>query len=83
MNICAFSPQFTCIALVELNRKREEVSRKCFCSCSVSVGYQPKTGFLQSQIKRLPMLYDDEYMDERPPICDSSDNTSLEELAMP
>lgn len=46
-------------------------------------GYQPKTGFLQSQIKRLPMLYDDEYMDERPPICDTSDNTSLEELAMP
>jgi len=54
-------------------------------------GYQPKTGFLQSQIKRLPMLYDDEYMNDdlrnRPAHVDSSNNTSnnssLEELAMP
>ncbi|CAH3040637.1 unnamed protein product [Porites lobata] len=44
--------------------------------------YHPKTGFLQSQIKRLPMLYDDEFMNERS-TCEASDNCSLEELAMP
>ena len=46
------------------------------------LAYHPKTGFLQSQIKRLPMLYDDEFMNERS-TSEASDNCSLEELAMP
>lgn len=54
-------------------------------------GYQPKEGFLQSQIKRLPMLYDNEYMNDGlrkrcVGVGDTSDNianNSLEELAMP
>jgi len=52
-------------------------------------GYEPKPGFLQSQLKRLPMLYDEEYMGndlERDPALDRNDNTdcvALEELAMP
>lgn len=53
-------------------------------------GYQPKTGFLQTQIKRLPMLYDEEYRkaDQTEAFSESVNNTpgsnsSLEELAMP
>ncbi|KAL9952035.1 hypothetical protein ACROYT_G039235 [Oculina patagonica] len=56
-------------------------------------GYQPKTGFLQSQIKRLPMLYDEEYtkIDDQTErstatYCENINKTattSLEELAMP
>ncbi|KAK2553867.1 L-asparaginase [Acropora cervicornis] len=41
-------------------------------------GYEPKPGFLQSQLKRLPMLYDEEYMGndlEREPALDRNDNT--------
>ena len=60
----------------------------------VLIGYQPKTGFLQTQIKRLPMLYDEEYrkVDQtersKDTCCEDvnntpSSNTSLEELAMP
>lgn len=59
----------------------------------MDAGYQPKTGFLQSQIKRLPMLYDDEYMDNSSkgsPALDKSNKTAdktecstVEELAMP
>lgn len=53
------------------------------------LGYEPKPGFLQSQLKRLPMLYDEEYMGndlESGPALDINDNTdcvALEELAMP
>lgn len=57
-------------------------------------GYQPKTGFLQTQIKRLPMLYDEEYskIDQtersKATCCENvsdtpGSNSSLEELAMP
>ena len=56
----------------------------------VLIGYQPKTGFLQTQIKRLPMLYDEEYRkaDQTETGRDNVNNTagsnsSLEELAMP
>lgn len=65
----------------------------CSFNC-VFIGYQPKTGFLQTQIKRLPMLYDEEYtkvdQTERSiATCCENDNdipgsnSSLEELAMP
>ena len=57
------------------------------------LGYQPKTGFLQSQIKRLPMLYDEDYtkVDDQTvrsvaTCCENinnASNNSLEELAMP
>ncbi|XP_022788058.1 L-asparaginase-like [Stylophora pistillata] len=47
-------------------------------------GYQPKSGHLQSQIKRLPMLYDVEYAKIEPKESVTSFGTSaLEELAMP
>lgn len=52
-------------------------------------GYEPKPGFLQSQLKRLPMLYDEDYMGNdlgRDPALERNDNTdcvALEELAMP
>jgi hypothetical protein len=53
-------------------------------------GYQPKVGFLQKQIKRLPMLYDEEYFKTHPStrpadhVNDDGSSTSvLEELPMP
>lgn len=53
-------------------------------------GYQPKSGHLQSQIKRLPLFYDVEYAKIEPKesvtsfSCDNTAGTSaLEELAMP
>lgn len=53
-------------------------------------GYQPKSGHLQTQIKRLPMLYDEDYTKIEPKgslksfSCDNAASTSqLEELAMP
>ncbi|EDO48620.1 predicted protein [Nematostella vectensis] len=47
-------------------------------------GYQPKTGFLQKQIKRLPMLYDEDFMATRKNQQQTqSESLELEELAMP
>lgn len=41
------------------------------------------TGFLQSQIKRLPMLYDEDYVELKAKQQSMDRDSELEELAMP
>lgn len=63
---------------------------------SIHLGYKPKIGFLQKQIKRLPMLFDEEYFKKSSTIdttekpgkaedqsSSDADSSALEELAMP
>ena len=76
--------------VIKLAKITTEICVKLKLLCTMNLkGYQPKKGFLQSQIQRLPMLYDDEYdnVNEGSGNCeqmqDHRDNTEFQELAMP
>ena len=74
------------MATFGLHRLSKSISYSSIC-LSLLTGYEPKSGFLQTQIKRLPMLHDLDFEEtesrDKFGIDRNPQSSSLEELVMP